>query len=125
MMTPFFDFFATKIALASGVDFHRGKFPAGAQNNGTAMLSRVGGRPDDDNPNMRWKRFQFLTRNESYGPGEVEAFRIFEIVIRLRGETATGWKLFDVTGTEPAYIGEDEKGRHMFSANVTVSARKD
>lgn len=125
MMTPFFDFLAPKLALTSGVDFHRGHFPSEAQSNGTAMLSRVPGNPDDDNPNMRWKRFQFLTRNEFYGAGEAEAFRIFEIVIRLRGESPAGWRLYDVTGTEPAYIGQDEKGRHLFSANVTVSARKE
>jgi len=125
VLKPLFDFLATKLALTKAVDFHHGLFPPNAGNNGTALTQHVPPQIDGHNPNMRWHRFQFLTRNQSYAAGDTEAQRISEIVIRLRGETLTGYYLYDVTGNGPAYVGTDEKGRHVFSANVTVSARKD
>lgn len=125
MLKPLFDFLAMKLSLTKGMDWHRGYIPPEKQNNGTCLMKRVGSTVDSDNTDMRWHRFQFLTRNEKYGAGETEAERIFNLVIKLRGESLTGWYLYDVTGNEPAYIGTDEKGRHLFSANVTVSARKE
>lgn len=125
MIKPFFDFLATELTLTKGTTFHMGHIPANAADNCTGLLNRAGASVDAYNPNQYWFRFQFLTRNTSYADGDTEAFRVFSTAVKLRGEQLTGWYLFDVTGNAPAYIGTDEKGRHEFSSNVTVSARKE
>ena len=125
MIKDFFDYLATPLSLTKGVDFHLGHIPEEEADNGTALMERVGATVDSDNTNFRRHRFQFLTRNKSYVAGDIEARRIFDIVIALRGEQTTGAYLYDVIGNAPAYIGQDKKQRHLFSANVTVSARKE
>lgn len=125
MIKPFFDFLATKLSLTPKTDWHFLEFPPTAPDNGTMLGEFVGARVDEYNNNQRWPRYQFLTRNTSKVAGHTEANRIVEAVLKLRGEVITGHYIYDVTGSLPAYIGTDEKGRHLFSANVSVSARKE
>lgn len=125
MVDALFDFLATELDLTPDVDWHFLEFPPNAPDNGTMLGESVGARVDGDNNNMRWARYQFLTRNLKKVPGHTEANRIVEAVLKLRGEAITGHYIYDITGALPAYIGKDEKGRHVFSANVSVSARKD
>lgn len=125
MVDALFDFLATKLTLTPNVDWHFLEFPSESQDNGTMLGEFVGARVDGDNNAMRWPRYQFLTRNKAKVAGHTEANRIVEAVLQLRGEAITGHYIYDITGSLPAYIGKDEKGRHLFSANVSVSARKE
>lgn len=125
MLKPFFDFLATELTLTRGEDWHFLEFPAEAPDNGTMLGEFVGAQVDGYNNNQRWPRYQFLTRNVSKVAGYTEANRIVEAVLKLRGEAIIGHYIYDITGNLPAYIGQDEKGRYVFSANVSVSARKE
>lgn len=125
MLKDFFDFLTTELTLTPNTDWHFLEFPPNAPDNGTALGEFVGARVDGDNNAMRWHRYQFLTRDKDKVPAHTEANRIVEAVLQLRGEAITGHYIYDITGALPAYIGKDEKGRHVFSANVNVSARKE
>ena len=125
MVKAFFDFLQTELSLTPGTAWHFIEFPPNAPDNGTMLGEFVGAKVDGHNNAMRWHRYQFLTRNLSKVAGHTEAQRIAEAVLKLRGEAITGHYIYDITGALPAYIGTDEKGRHVFSANVSVSARKD
>ncbi len=125
MVSAFFDFLTEELDLIPGEDWHFLEFPPNAPDNGTMLGESVGARVDGDNNNQRWPRYQILTRNLKKVPGHTEANRIVEYVLKIRGEAITGHEIYDITGSLPAYIGKDEKGRHLFSANVSVSARKD
>lgn len=125
MLKALFDFLATELTLTKGTTFHMGLFPPASADNATCLSEHVGSQIDPYNTAMRWHRFQLLTRNTSLPAGLLEAERISELVIRLRGEAITGFFIYDVTGNGPAHIGQDEKGRHEFSQNVSISARKE
>lgn len=125
MLKALFDYLAEELSLAPDADWHFLEFPANAPDNGTALGEFVGARVDGYNNNQRWPRYQILTRNANKVAAHTEANRIAEAVLKLRGEAITGHYIYDITGALPAYIGKDEKGRYVFSANVSVSARKD
>lgn len=125
MLKALFDYLASELSLTEGQTWHLGSFPPNAPDNGTALGEFVGAQVDPYNPDMAWPRVQILTRNTSYVAGTTEANRIADIVLRLRGVEITGFYIFDTTGSLPAYIGKDEKGRHVFSANVSLSAGKE
>lgn len=125
MLKPLFDYLADELELTPKTNWHFGRFPAEAPDNGSALCDNVGARVDPDNNAMRWHRIQVLTRSQSYVAGEAEGNRIAEFLLKIRGEGITGHYIYDVTGSLPAYIGEDAKGRHVFSANFSVSARKE
>lgn len=126
MMQALFDYCATNLAgLTKGATWHYGHFPDRVTGTATALLERVGLPRDPNLTRDRFYRYQLLTRADSYRAAETEARRIFDFIVTLRGVQLTGWHLYDVTGSEPASIGQDEKARWLFSANLTVSTRKE
>lgn len=125
MIKPLFDFLATELSLTKGTDFHMGHRPPNSVDNNTTLLERVPSRIDPDNKNFRVHHFQILTRDRGYVAGDTEARRVSDAMAAFRGEAITGWYIYDTTGTGPAYLGDDTKGRHEFTSNFTVSARKD
>lgn len=124
MMTQLFDTVATSLSLTRGTNWHYGHIPDGATGTVSALMERVGLPRDPNKSKDRWYRYQILTRADTYRTAEAEARRIFDHIVALRGVQLTGWYLYDVTGSEPASIGQDEKGRWLFSSNVTVATQK-
>jgi hypothetical protein len=129
MMKSFCRWLVTQFSdLDIGVNLHAGMTPQGAPNLCTTVLERVSGQVDKYNRNLITKRYQFLTRGTDYFTAEAEARRIFEAVVNMRwqdlapyAESGEDQYVIDTTdGNEPAYLGEDEKGRIQFSSNITL-----
>ena len=119
--------------LVIGTTLHKGTTPQGAPALCTTVLERVPGRPNPYNADRKDKHYQLLTRGASYEEGETEAKRIFNAVINLRAIDMTPYAesgedvytLYITEGNEPAYVGEDEKGRFLFSSNLTLRVKKE
>lgn len=125
MLEQLFNHVATGLSLTKGVTIHYGHIPQAEPALCTGILERVGIPTDPYNKHYKQFRYQLLTRGPSYKTAETEARRVYEFTQRLRGVQLSGWYLYDVMGVEPAYIGQDEKKRFQFSANVTVACRKE
>ena len=120
-----FDYSATELSLTKGTNFHEGYFPAEEADDGTALLERVGMDAEPYNTALEYHRIQIVSRSKSRNTAKVEADRVFDWLHKLRGIQLTGWYLYDVIGTRPGNIGQDDKDRWMFSANVTISVKKE
>jgi hypothetical protein len=124
MLKVFCDHLATALSLTLGQTLHYGYMPPGEPALATALLERVSTEPDPYNKAVRVRRYQIYTRAPAYRAAEDECRRIFEYAIQRIGLSLTGWYIYHITGSEPASIGLDERGRFAFSANISVTARK-
>lgn len=125
MMAALFDSVATSLSLTKGQNWHYGHIPDGLQGTASVLMERVGLPRDQNRSQDRWYRYQVLTRADTYRTAEAEARRIFDHIVALRGVQLDGWYLYDATGSEPACVGQNEKGQWLFSANITVSTKKE
>lgn len=109
--------------LVIGETLYAGALPQDAQHLCTCILERV---PETNNPDLRGQRrahFQIFTRGAGYFESRDEARRIFEWLIAKNnaiGIDLATVNIHYINGTAPAYIGQDEKFRYCFSANVTI-----
>lgn len=125
MLAVFASHLASNLSLTLGTTLHYGHMPPDAPDAlATAILERVGTEPDPYNKATRVRRYQIYTHATSYRAAENECRRIFEYCIARIGLTLTGWYIYHITGSEPASIGQDERGRYAFSANISVTAKK-
>jgi hypothetical protein len=125
--------------LVIGTSLHIGAFPqkaaSGAQLPDTCsfVAERVPGTRNKYNKRRSEKRYQIVTRGNTYLVAEAEAKRIFDAVVNIRGleldpYTETGDDIYDLyisEGNEPAFFDRDEKTRFMFSSNLTLRVRKE
>lgn len=91
----------------------------------TAVLERGGEPVHAENAALREKAIQLFTRGPHYFAARDEAFRIFEKVIDKAGVQITGFWIHSITGGTPQYIGQDDRRRVEFSANLLVRHRKE
>lgn len=127
MLKPLATWLAAQAGLTVGTTLFAGTRPATAPHLCTTLLERGVERVSELSPELREKAVQILTRGpvNDYFAGKDEADRVFDLVINQYGLTAVeGWTIHSVLGDAPQYIGQDDKGRHEFSANVVVRARK-
>lgn len=116
--------------LVIGETLHAGFVPQGAPHLCTAVQERTPARSDKDNPALEEVHYQLLTRGPSYMEARAEARRIYGFCVDRKigytlGSSGDLWTLLTTTGIAPAYLGQDEKGRFMFSANLTLRAKKE
>lgn len=135
MLKALADWIASGLSLTVGTDLLCGFRPATAQDFCTALQERVQSEVSVVTPDFEIKRVQIVTRGPigDYWAASNRATLISEWL--LSGQqinvtipdpaSGTSWTIHSVEGGNPGYLGEDEKRRHEFSANLTVRVRKE
>jgi hypothetical protein len=98
----------------------------------SVILETAGGAVYGDVPDMVDKAFQILSRGETYFTARDDAWVIFEALHGTAGwnlpvvDSGITWWVASIDAySDPAYIGQDEKGYFEFSANYIVRLRRD
>lgn len=125
MVSALFDSVATGLSMSAGTAIQLGFWTPTAPATSTLISEKVGLQRDPYNLNFQQHRIQVLSRAMDYNVARAREQTVLDYIIPLRGVQLSGWYLYDVVGGVPAYIGPDKKGRHVFSANLTVTARKE
>lgn len=114
--------------LVIGESLFAGSIPQTAPNDCTVIAERVGPVVNDYLKDRRDIRLQILTTGTTYFSARDECTRIFEwLCARANsyGIDLTSWYINVTTNAiGPAYIGQDEKFRYQFSANLTFKVNK-
>ena len=114
------------LGLVIGSTLYAGQRPAAAPDLCTVVLERVPEIVDPERKDARQVTFQLFTRGRGYFTARDEARRIFDQVVNQYGVTGIdGWFVGHISGTGPAWIGQDDKGRDEFSANITLNCETD
>jgi len=115
-------------SLAIGSTLFYGYRPQDAPDACTVVMDRVGASVNTYVTGVLTARIQFLTRGLTYPAAEIEALRIAAYIADLRGQFIDGdgwtWVIHSTDVTSPAFIGQDDKSRFEFSANVSFRLRK-
>jgi hypothetical protein len=123
------EWLADGAGLALGTGLHAGTRPATAPDLCTVVLERGLERVDPKDERNREKPVQLLTRGPSYFTARDEAQRIADFINtrqnRMGVTVIPGWFIKSIEPGSPQYLGQDDKGRHEFSTNVVVLARKE
>lgn len=111
-----------------GVNLFAGTRPSDSPDNCVVVRMPIGARVDHLMNNRRDFRVQIIFRNNDWMTGWDEANLLMEFLLQARGETFTAasgdtYWVGGCIGNLPADIGQDENGRHEFSANFTVPAQ--
>jgi hypothetical protein len=109
--------------LVIGDTLHAGHIPDSAEHLCSCILERIGEKHNLYLLDQRRAPFQIFTRGASYFTARDEAQRIFEWLIAKENSTEIDigdFVIHSIFGIAPAYIGQDEKFRYCFSANVTI-----
>jgi len=118
------------LTLTIGTDLYVGHRPTSSPARCSVLLERVGGVPDFFLTDKVAYALQVLSRSDSYLTARADAIAIYEFI-----HGASGWTLpvlesghayfLEVAEAQayPAYIGQDDKGNHEFSANYIIRIR--
>ena len=80
---------------------------------------------NQDDRAMRDLRIQVYSRAATFITAETEANRVFDFLFDIQGVSLSGWTLFEMEGSAPVPIGQDDKQRFEFTSNLTLTARKE
>lgn len=111
--------------LTLGTTLQVGFRPSTAPDACSTLQERSGAILDEDISKYWQKPVQVLTRAPGYSAAEAECQRIFQFLRDLRQVSMSGFHVYTVTGISPQYLGQDDQGRHEFSANLILRLRKD
>lgn len=116
---------ATQASLTIGTTLFAGWRPDTAPDRCVTLLERVGTLTDLDKPALRQQQIQILTRDTTYFTCHDLAHSVFQAIIGDTGIQLTDFYIHHVSGSAPAFIGQDAKGRFEFSANLVVRYKKE
>lgn len=112
---------AALTGLVVGQTLFAGQRPANAPDDCVVLLERTGGIIDDQTRIHQWP-IQILARGERYHGASGARQRCWNVFNALNNKQAVtvGGFAYSATGISPASIGQDDRGRHEFSANLVL-----
>lgn len=119
------------LGLIVGQTLYAGSRPQDAPDLCTTVLEPTGEQPNKYLRTHRTVYFQLVTRGGSYFEARDESKRIWEwlispsrINITLTSESGDVWTNCHIEGISNGYIGQDDRSRHEFTANIAIRAKK-
>ncbi|MDI9380259.1 MAG: minor capsid protein [Verrucomicrobiota bacterium] len=134
MIKHFILWLADVSGLEVGADLFLDRFPQDAPDNAVLVAERISASVDPYNATRRDHRIQIVVRGQSMIAARSDAEAVFARMVNLRNLSladyaTTGEGQFSIyVSTDcqaPAYIGQDEKKRFIYSGNVTLKVKEE
>jgi hypothetical protein len=138
MITEIWSFIATRTGLVKGTELLVGHRTQDAPDECSVVMESGGGGIVPDLVDRVDKMIQILTRAKTYFTAHDNAWVIYNALYRDHEYGSAGWSIPAVAPavqdyvamiiepvSDPAYIGQDEKGRFEFSTNYQFLMRND
>ena len=121
-----------QLSCSLGVDLFHGWRPEGVADDCITLLERTGRMDNFYIPGCSSVPVQIISRSVSYGDGLAGAWSVINLFCGVDKAgitlpTLVSGEIYRVNAAEtisgPFWMGQDEKGRHEFSANILLHAQ--